>query len=78
MYRSQKQKKLHNLTVFFVLLGSVHVKAARKMLMKLTPPLLPTYLASPDYAVTTWKYHKDKKSLFVGEDEEKTINKAKK
>ena len=35
--RSQKRKKLLNLTVFFALLGSALVKAARKMLVKLTP-----------------------------------------
>ena len=34
--RSRKHKKLLDLTVFFVLLGSAHVKAARKMLVKLT------------------------------------------
>jgi len=33
----QKQKKTDGLTVFLALLGSVHVKAARKMLMNLTP-----------------------------------------
>ena len=37
--RSQKRKKLLDLTVFFVLLGSERVKAARKMLVKLTPRL---------------------------------------
>ena len=31
-----KGKKLLDLTVFFVLLGSAHVKAARKMMVKLT------------------------------------------
>ena len=31
--------KLLNLTVFFALLGSVRVKAARRMLVKLTPGL---------------------------------------
>ena len=31
------QKKLLNLTVFFALLGSARVKAACKMLVKLTP-----------------------------------------
>jgi len=31
------QKRQPNLTVFFVLLGSVHIKAARKTLMKLIP-----------------------------------------
>ena len=35
--RSQKCKKLLDLTVFFALLGSASVKAARRMLMKLTP-----------------------------------------
>ena len=35
--RSQKCKKLLDLTVFFVLLGPVSVRAACKMLMKLTP-----------------------------------------
>jgi len=34
--RFQKCKKTDSLTVFFELLGSVHVKAARKTLMKLT------------------------------------------
>ena len=33
----KKCKKLLELTVFFVLLGSARVKAARKMLVKLTP-----------------------------------------
>ena len=35
--RSQKRKKLLELTAFFVLLGSALVKAARKMLVILTP-----------------------------------------
>ena len=35
--RSQKRKKLLELTVFFALLGSTCVKAAHKMLMKMTP-----------------------------------------
>ena len=36
-HRSQKLKKLLNLTVFLALLGSVFVKAASKLLVKLTP-----------------------------------------
>ena len=36
-HRSQKRKKLLDLTVFFALLGSAQVKAARKLLVKLTP-----------------------------------------
>ena len=36
MHRFQKVKKLLDLTVFFALLGSGRVKAARKMLAKLT------------------------------------------
>ena len=35
--RSQKRKKLLNLTVFFALLEPVHVKAARKILVNLNP-----------------------------------------
>ena len=35
--RSQKRKKLLDLAVFFALLGSERVKAARKMLVKWTP-----------------------------------------
>ena len=35
--RSRKRKKLLDLTVFFALLGSAHLKAACKMLLKLTP-----------------------------------------
>ena len=35
--RSCKRKKLLDLTVFFALLGSAHIKAARKMMVKLTP-----------------------------------------
>ena len=35
--RSRKCKKLLNLTVFLALLGSSSVKAAHKMLVKLTP-----------------------------------------
>jgi hypothetical protein len=35
--RSQKHKATNDLTVIFVLLGSKHAKAARKMLVKLTP-----------------------------------------
>ena len=35
--RSVKRKKLLELTVFFALLGSVRVKVASKMLVKLTP-----------------------------------------
>ena len=38
--RSQKCKKLLDLTVFFALLGSERVKAARKTLVKLTPALI--------------------------------------
>ena len=38
--RSQKPKKLLNLTVFWALLGSAHLKAAHKMLVKLTPGLV--------------------------------------
>ena len=34
---SQKCKKLFELTVFFALLGSAHIKAASKILLKLTP-----------------------------------------
>ena len=40
--RSRKHKKLLDLTVFFVLLGPACVKAARKMLVKLTPGLDPS------------------------------------
>ena len=36
-HRSQKRKKLLNLTAFLALLGCAFVKAARKMLVKLTP-----------------------------------------
>jgi len=36
--------KTHNLTVFFALLGSTHVKAAYRMLMKLIPDQFPTCL----------------------------------
>jgi len=32
-------KKTDNLTAFFELLGSVHIKALRKMLVKLTPEI---------------------------------------
>jgi hypothetical protein len=35
--RSQKRKKTDGLTIFLALLGSVSIKAARKMLEKLTP-----------------------------------------
>ena len=35
--RSQKRKKLLELPVFFVLLGSARIKAARKMFVKLAP-----------------------------------------
>ena len=35
--RSGKRKKQLELTVFFALLGSASVKAARKMLVKFTP-----------------------------------------
>jgi len=35
--RSQKRKKLLDMTVFFALLGSAGVKAARRTLIKLTP-----------------------------------------
>ena len=40
VHSSQRRKKLLNLTVFFALLGSARVKAARKMLVKLTPRFL--------------------------------------
>ena len=36
-HRSQKRKKLLELTVSFALLGSVHVKASRKIMVKLIP-----------------------------------------
>ena len=42
--RSQKRKKLLELTVFFVLLGSACVKAAHKMLVKLTAGLKKQFL----------------------------------
>ena len=35
--QSQNHKKLLDLAVFFAILGSAHVKAARSMLVKLTP-----------------------------------------
>jgi len=35
--RSQKHKKIDNLTVFLTLLGSVSIKAVRRTLMKLSP-----------------------------------------
>ena len=38
--RSRERKKLLNLTVFFALLGSAFVKAACRILVKLTPDLL--------------------------------------
>jgi len=34
---SKAQKDTDGLTIFFVLLGSAHVKASQKMLKKLTP-----------------------------------------
>jgi len=37
MRRSQKRKKCRQAVSLFALLGSVHVKAAYKALMKLTP-----------------------------------------
>jgi len=40
---SKSTKKTDNLTVFLALLGSAHVKAARKMYLKLTP--YPTFSA---------------------------------
>ncbi len=41
MHRSTKaQKNTENLTVFFALFGPAHVKAACRMLMKLTPRLV--------------------------------------
>jgi len=36
-FRSQKLKKIDNLTVFFTLLGAAHVKAVQRTLMKLSP-----------------------------------------
>ena len=36
-HRSQKRKKMLDLTVFLGLLGSAGVKAAHKMMVKLTP-----------------------------------------
>ena len=42
--RSQKRKKLLNLTVFFALLGSARVKAACRMMVKLTPGVNTTKL----------------------------------
>jgi len=36
-HRSQKRKTTDDLTVIFVLLGSMRLKAERKTLMKLTP-----------------------------------------
>ena len=42
--RSQKGKKLLDLTVFLALLGSVCVKAACEMMVKLTPEAKPSKL----------------------------------
>ena len=46
--RSRKHKKLLDLTVFFALLGSSSVKAALKMLVKLTPLLTHTHHTTTD------------------------------
>ena len=46
MCRSQKCKKLLDLNVLFVLFGSLHIKAARKILLKLTPGLRLLFLLS--------------------------------
>ncbi len=42
--RSRKRKKTDDLTVFFMLLGSVSVKAVRRTLMKLSPALAPSFI----------------------------------
>ena len=62
--RFQKQKKLLEQTVFFALLGSACVKAAHKMLVKLTPRLFSTFsilLQKQERG----KVRKLKKKLFV-------------
>ena len=52
--RSQKRKKLLDLTVLFALLGSAIVKDARKMLVKLTPGLPVLVLARYGAVATAW------------------------
>ena len=58
--RSGKRKKLLELTVFFALLGSVCVKAARKMLVKLSPAHSNVELLSPNNP-----FHNKMQILFV-------------
>jgi len=51
--RSQKRRKIVKPSVFFALLGSVCVKAARKMLVKLNPVFRPRLLRL--WASITWR-----------------------
>jgi hypothetical protein len=46
--RSRKRKNTVKLSVFFALLGSVHEKAARRLLMKLTPGV--------NFIIILWAY----------------------
>ncbi len=58
VHRSQKCKMAFDLTVIFALLGSTHVKAACKMLMKLTPGVhFTSYLALSTNAPAVFVLH---------------------
>jgi len=46
--------RIDNLTVFFTLLGSVHVKAVHRMLMKLSPKRLDTRTGVLNTVSTTY------------------------
>jgi len=52
--RSQKHKKTDNLSVFFTLLGSTHVKAVRRTFMKFSPDVTTTCVMDLDQACTTY------------------------
>ena len=54
--RSQKSKKLLNLTVYVALLGSTRVKAACKMIVKLTPGPL----QCPSVSLGAWHFESRK------------------
>jgi len=52
----ESAKKMDNLTVFFVLLGSVCVKAAHEMFMKLTRDVATTNNEAHLQTIEVWNY----------------------
>ncbi len=59
-------KKTDNLTVFFAISGSTHAKAARRMLIKLTPGLIDSKF--PSYLILIKCIHRGKPVLGLSGD----------